>query len=242
MQIDKHELQRVVRSLLAIFLCLGALLAVSSCQMPWGGANQSNNVVTPPITSPKPLASTVTNSSVVIGEPNILSIDDNQNSNLLLAQQTTLGQSATIQTLSFYVTTAAGKLRLGIYDASGPGGGPGRRRLRRMRSPPSSAGIRQASSLRSRYPPGPTGWPTCPAVTLCTSAGPRGECQILFICLRAHATDFLHYHQQRGGSLVVLRNPFACGREQPSDCGDRGVREPQPGQRDNHHRERPGRR
>ena len=68
---------------------------------------------------------TVTNSSVVIGEPNILSIDDNQNSNLLLAQLTTLGQSATIQTLSFYVTAAAGKLRLGIYDASGPGGGPG---------------------------------------------------------------------------------------------------------------------
>jgi hypothetical protein len=36
-----------------------------------------------------------------------------------------LGQTATIQSMSFYVATASGKLRLGIYDASGPGGGPG---------------------------------------------------------------------------------------------------------------------
>jgi hypothetical protein len=60
-----------------------------------------------------------------IGETTITPIDDNGNANLLLAQQATLGQSATIQSLSFYVTTAAGKLRLGIYDATGPSGGPG---------------------------------------------------------------------------------------------------------------------
>src|SRR5439155_15928349 len=49
------------------------------------------------------------------------------NNNLLLAQQTTLLQSATIQSLSFYATSAAGSLTLGIYDASGPGGDPGRK-------------------------------------------------------------------------------------------------------------------
>jgi len=60
-----------------------------------------------------------------IGETNILSGDDSGNGNLLVAQQATLGQSATILSLSFYVTTASGNLRLGIYDATGPGGGPG---------------------------------------------------------------------------------------------------------------------
>ena len=60
-----------------------------------------------------------------MGETNILSLDDYGNANLLLAQQTALGQAATIQSLSFYVATASGRLRLGIYDATGPNGGPG---------------------------------------------------------------------------------------------------------------------
>jgi hypothetical protein len=34
-------------------------------------------------------------------------------------------QSATLQNLSFYVKTAGGNLRLGIYDTTGPNGGPG---------------------------------------------------------------------------------------------------------------------
>jgi hypothetical protein len=34
-------------------------------------------------------------------------------------------QQATFQSLSFYVTVAGGNLRLGIYDATGPNGGPG---------------------------------------------------------------------------------------------------------------------
>jgi hypothetical protein len=69
---------------------------------------------------------TVDNGSVLkIGETNITPTADGGDANLLAAQSATLGQSATIQSLSFYVTTAAGKLRLGIYDASGPSGGPG---------------------------------------------------------------------------------------------------------------------
>jgi hypothetical protein len=65
-------------------------------------------------------------STFAIGETNILSSNDNGNGNWLIAQQATLGQSATILSMSFYVTTAGGNLRLGIYDAAGPNGGPGR--------------------------------------------------------------------------------------------------------------------
>ena len=50
---------------------------------------------------------------------------DSGNGNLLVAQVATLGQAATIQSLSFYVTAASGNLIMGIYDASGPNGGPG---------------------------------------------------------------------------------------------------------------------
>jgi hypothetical protein len=64
-------------------------------------------------------------SNLTIGESNILQLDDSGNGNLLIAQQATLSQTATIQSMSFYVSTAAGKLRLGVYDATGPSGGPG---------------------------------------------------------------------------------------------------------------------
>jgi hypothetical protein len=60
-----------------------------------------------------------------MGETNVLGSDDSGNANYLLAQQATLGQAGTLESLSFYVTQAAGSLVLGIYDASGPGNGPG---------------------------------------------------------------------------------------------------------------------
>jgi hypothetical protein len=62
---------------------------------------------------------------IQIGDPVIEAADDSGNANLLLAQQATLSQTATLESLSFYVTQAAGTLRMGIYDSSGPGGGPG---------------------------------------------------------------------------------------------------------------------
>jgi len=68
-----------------------------------------------------------TGQTVNMGELNVLSGFDSGNANLLLAQQATLSQTATLQSLSFYVTTAAGNLRLGIYDSSGPSGGPGQK-------------------------------------------------------------------------------------------------------------------
>ena len=70
---------------------------------------------------------TVTGGSgtITMGETNVLTAGDGGNANLLLSQEATLSQTATIQSLSFHVTNAAGSLRLGIYDATGPGGGPG---------------------------------------------------------------------------------------------------------------------
>jgi hypothetical protein len=65
--------------------------------------------------------------TVHLGETNVLGSDDSGNANLLLAQEATLSQAATLESLSFYVTQAAGNLVLGVYDATGPGGGPGRK-------------------------------------------------------------------------------------------------------------------
>ena len=63
--------------------------------------------------------------SITIGSTTVWGRRQRQNGNLLLAQVAKLSQAATVQSLSFYVTTASGNLILGIYDASGPSGGPG---------------------------------------------------------------------------------------------------------------------
>ena len=62
---------------------------------------------------------------IVIGENAVLSAGDSENGNLLAAQSATLTTAATVESLSFYVTAASGSLILGIYDATGPNGGPG---------------------------------------------------------------------------------------------------------------------
>src|SRR5262245_4182883 len=90
-----------------------SLLLVAAC------AN-GNDLGSPPVDNVTEAVTTIT-----IGQTSILPSGDTNNGNYLLAQQATLGQTATIQSLSFYVTTAGGNLRLGIYDATGPGGGPG---------------------------------------------------------------------------------------------------------------------
>ena len=61
--------------------------------------------------------------TITIGQTSVLTAGDGGNANLLLAQSATLSQTATIQSMSFYVTAAAGKLVLGIYDSVS--GGPG---------------------------------------------------------------------------------------------------------------------
>jgi hypothetical protein len=64
-------------------------------------------------------------SAITLGETNSLSGVDSGNGDLLVSQQASLGEAATMQSMSFNVVTAAGSLVLGIYDATGVGGGPG---------------------------------------------------------------------------------------------------------------------
>src|SRR5208283_1502606 len=56
-----------------------------------------------------------------IGETNVLPTQDSGNANAILAQSATLTQTGTLQSLSFYVTTAAGKLVLGLYGTNAAG-------------------------------------------------------------------------------------------------------------------------
>lgn len=73
--------------------------------------------------SSTPTPTPVTSGPLTIGEPNILNNNDFGNGNMLVAQQVILHQSATLQSLSFYITSAAGQLQLGLYDDAG--GNPG---------------------------------------------------------------------------------------------------------------------
>ena len=61
--------------------------------------------------------------TITIGQTSVLGSSDFGNANLLLGQSATLSQTATIQSMSFYVTAAVGDLVLGIYDSIN--GGPG---------------------------------------------------------------------------------------------------------------------
>lgn len=70
-------------------------------------------------------ATTSAGTPIIIGETTVLSTVDNGNGNLLVAMQAALAQVATIQSLSFYIGTVSGGLRLGIYDATGAGANPG---------------------------------------------------------------------------------------------------------------------
>ena len=56
-----------------------------------------------------------------IGETNVLSTQDGDNANLALTQNATLTQTGTLQSLSFYVTSAAGNLVLGLYGTNSAG-------------------------------------------------------------------------------------------------------------------------
>ena len=87
-----------------------------ACTGPGGTANKS---VVVEVSGPSPPT------GITMGETTILGSGDNGNGNLLLVQQATLAQAGTLQSLSFYVTSAGGQLRLGVYDATGPNGGPG---------------------------------------------------------------------------------------------------------------------
>ena len=102
----------------------------------------------PPAPPPPPPVSTIT-----IGETSILSVTDGNNGNRLVAQRATLSQAATVQSLSFHVVTASGNLRLGIYDATGPGGGPGAKKAETASITPTT-GWNTANVTPVSLPPG----------------------------------------------------------------------------------------
>ena len=54
-----------------------------------------------------------------------LPLADSENGSLLLAQEVTLSEPGTLQSLSMHIVTAAGFLRLGLYAPVGAGGSPG---------------------------------------------------------------------------------------------------------------------
>jgi hypothetical protein len=58
--------------------------------------------------------------TINVGETTILTEADNGNGNLLVAQPITLAQPASLQSLSFYVATVGGQLRLGLYSGATP--------------------------------------------------------------------------------------------------------------------------
>ena len=92
-----------------------------------------------------------------IGETTVLSTADNGNGNLLVAQQATLPVTSVLQSMSFYVTNAAGKLRLGVYDAGGPGGGPGNKVAETGEITP-AVGWNEANVIAPVYLPRGTYW------------------------------------------------------------------------------------
>jgi hypothetical protein len=66
-----------------------------------------------------------TAANLTMGFTSIGNTTDSGNVGQLLTQQATLSTTATIQSLSFYVAASVGNLRLGVYDSTGTGGGPG---------------------------------------------------------------------------------------------------------------------
>jgi hypothetical protein len=137
--------------------------------------------------------------SVNIGETAVLSAADGQNANLLLAQVATLSKAATVQSLSFYVTAASGNLILGIYDATGPSGGPGALRA-------------STASFATK-----TGWNTAKVVTPVSLAA--GSYWLAYLpssnalsFVKTNATGNCKYYSLSFGSLPKTFNtsPASC--------------------------------
>jgi hypothetical protein len=77
------------------------------------------------VTLPDPVVSGGTPTTFNFGVSTVLPGTDNGNGNSLLGQKETLTVAATLNSLSFNVIAPAGQLYLGVYDATGPNGGPG---------------------------------------------------------------------------------------------------------------------
>ncbi|MGQ0506537.1 MAG: hypothetical protein ACT4TC_14585 [Myxococcaceae bacterium] len=121
-----------------------------------------------------------------IGETAVLTEATSGNVDLLVVQQTTLGQPATIQSLSYYVATAAGSVRLGIYDATGQSGEPGLLRA-------------QTASFNPN-----NGWNTVNVTApVLLPAGTYWLAHLL-------SSSNLEYRQDRSGASRVVAQPFGA--------------------------------
>ncbi|HEX6243375.1 MAG TPA: DUF4038 domain-containing protein, partial [Polyangiales bacterium] len=75
-----------------------------------------------------------------LGQTTVLPYTDSNNGGWLIAQAITLPRTAQIRSLSFYVQTPAGRMRLGLYDASGSGQTPGRKLAETAELTPTATG------------------------------------------------------------------------------------------------------
>src|SRR6267142_3395386 len=65
--------------------------------------------------------------TTTFGVTTVYPTTDGGNLGLICAQKATLNADATLQSLAFYIVTANGNLRLGLYDATGANGNPGKK-------------------------------------------------------------------------------------------------------------------
>jgi len=115
---------------------------------------------TPTSTNTPTATQTPAGESVIrMGETNLLSVNYSGMANQLAAQQVTLSQSATIQSLSYYVATAGGQLRLGIY--SNAGNGPGTLQAQTAAFTPVAGWNTQNVTTPVYSRPEPIGWRSC---------------------------------------------------------------------------------
>ena len=154
------------------------------------------------------------------GETNISSNGDSNNANYLLAQSATLSGSGTIQSLSFYVTAAAGKLRLGIYDATGPSGGPGNLLAQTTSTNVTTTGWNTINVTTPVALAAGTYWlaytPNNGGLGFVNDGGVSGGCFALRPYLRFPARHLLdHAEQLRARTLVILRQHHKPCLHQP---------------------------
>lgn len=76
----------------------------------------------PPTPPPTPAP---TPTPITIGETAVSAAIDSGNAGLICVQRAVLPVAASLLGMSFFVSNVVGKLRVGIYDATGVGGGPG---------------------------------------------------------------------------------------------------------------------
>ena len=122
--------------------------------------------------------------TITIGDTSVLSTDDYGNGGLVVSQPADLSQGATVQSISFRVNTAAGQLRMGIYD-SNAGGNP-----------------RTLMAATAEFTP-VVGWNTQPVVAPLSLA--PGKYWLAY----APSSDGLHFASQPGGvNAAYFSRPY----------------------------------